>query len=251
MPLIKPNQSIIPFPSLLKDDSYDEKEVLEEIIKLQVNSTESGTNLKRFLMEKSRIEDEIKVTMNVHILSILDDALPPKENDPWSLEKLAPTKLIIELADRTIKRPKGLVENVLVGIDKFVFPVDFIVLDMPDDVKVPLIPERPLLSTAHAKIDVFKRKIALRVGNDKIVFKCDSPTSNLIKRVYVLGLRERMEVDLEARLMAEALILDRSQDPGFGDFLELNDLNVPLELRNNAMEDLESDDEDGEIVDEP
>ncbi|GKA43130.1 homeodomain-like protein [Tanacetum coccineum] len=41
-------------------------------------------------------------------------------------------------------------------------PIHFIILDMPEDVKVPLIIGRPFLSTAHAKIDVFKRKITLR-----------------------------------------------------------------------------------------
>ncbi|GKB11892.1 gag-pol polyprotein [Tanacetum coccineum] len=148
----------------------------------------------------------------------------------FGLGKLAPTKLIVELADRTVKPPKGIAKNVLVGIGKFVFPVDFIVLDMPEDIKVPLILGRPFLSIAHAKIDVFKRKIALRIGNDKIVFKSDNPTSNIIKKVYVLGLREWMELDLEARLMGEALILDRSQDLEFGHFLELNE---PLELRRN------------------
>ncbi|GJU38013.1 putative reverse transcriptase domain-containing protein [Tanacetum coccineum] len=78
------------------------------------------------------------------------------------LGDLAPTKLIGELADRTIKYPKGVADNVLVGIGKFIFPVDFVVLDMPEDVKVPFILGRPFLSTAHAKIDVFKREITLR-----------------------------------------------------------------------------------------
>ncbi|GJS84628.1 zinc finger, CCHC-type containing protein [Tanacetum coccineum] len=144
------------------------------------------------------------------------------------LGELAPTKLIVEFVDRTLKRSKGIAENVLVGIDKFVFAVDFIVLDMPENIKVPLILERPFLSTAHAKIDVFERKIALRIGNDKIVFKSDNPASSIVKKVYMLGLRERMELDLEARLMGEALILNRSLDPKFEDFLELNDLNEPL-----------------------
>nr|GEW79674.1 putative reverse transcriptase domain-containing protein [Tanacetum cinerariifolium] len=115
------------------------------------------------------------------------------------------------------------------GIDKFVFPVDFIILDMPEDIKVPLILERPFLSTAHAKINVFKSKITLRVKEEKIIFKSVKPASSLIKRVYML--RERMELDLEARLMRETLVLNRSLDPLFEDFIELNDLNVPLELR--------------------
>ncbi|GJZ18118.1 putative reverse transcriptase domain-containing protein [Tanacetum coccineum] len=51
-------------------------------------------------------------------------------------------------------------------IVKYVFPVDFIILDMLEDVNVPLILERPFLSTAHAKVDVFKRKITLRGGDE-------------------------------------------------------------------------------------
>ncbi|GJW12694.1 hypothetical protein Tco_1578521 [Tanacetum coccineum] len=119
------------------------------------------------------------------------------------LGELAHTKLIVELADRTMKYPKGIAENMLVGIGKKKFPVDFIILDMPEDVKVPLNLERPFESIAHAKIDVFKRKITLRVGEEKIIFQSVKPASSLIKRVYMLSLRERMELDLEARLMGE------------------------------------------------
>ncbi|GJR54928.1 putative reverse transcriptase domain-containing protein [Tanacetum coccineum] len=119
------------------------------------------------------------------------------------LGELAHTKLTAELADKTIKYPKGISENILVGIGKFVFPVDFIILDMPEDVKVPLILGRPFLSTAHAKIDVFKRKITLRVGDEKIIFKRVKPAN-----------------------------------PLFGDYIELNDLNVPLELRRDQVDDL-------------
>nr|GEW55065.1 hypothetical protein [Tanacetum cinerariifolium] len=122
---------------------------------------------------------------------------------------------------------------------------------MPKDVKVTLILGRPFLSTAHAKIDVFKRKITLRVGDDKITFKSVKPASRLIKRVYLLGIRERMDLDLEAKLMGEELILNRSLDLEFGDFIELNDLNKPLELRRNQVNDLGPTREEGEIIDEP
>ncbi|GJW13416.1 integrase, catalytic region, zinc finger, CCHC-type containing protein [Tanacetum coccineum] len=96
------------------------------------------------------------------------------------LGELAYTKLTVELADRIVKHPKGITENVLVGIGKFVFPVDFIKLDMPEDVIVPLILRRPFLSTAHTKIDVFKRMITLRVGDEKIIFKSVKPASSLM-----------------------------------------------------------------------
>ncbi|GJR45249.1 retrovirus-related pol polyprotein from transposon TNT 1-94 [Tanacetum coccineum] len=167
------------------------------------------------------------------------------------LGELAHTKLTVELADRIVKHPKGIAENVLVGIGKFVFPVDFIILDMPEDVKLPLILRRHFLSTAHAKIDVFKRKITLRVGDEKIIFKSVKPSSSLIKRVYMLSLRELMELDLEARLMEETLVLNRSLEPLYGDYIELNDLNVPLELRRNQVDDLMSTIEEGEVINKP
>nr|GEV16847.1 hypothetical protein [Tanacetum cinerariifolium] len=201
--------------------------------------------------------------MNVHDSAILEDSLPPKGKDPGSftipcyinnicfkkaladlgasisvmpyttfinlgLGKLAPTKLIIGLADRTIKRPKGIAENVFVGIDKI-----------------------PFLSTAHAKIDVFKRKITLKVVDDKIMFKNNNPTISIIRRVYALGLRERIELDLKARLMGEALILKRSLDHVYGYYIELNNLNEPLELRRNQIKYLGPTIEDGEIINEP
>ncbi|GKB13056.1 putative reverse transcriptase domain-containing protein [Tanacetum coccineum] len=145
------------------------------------------------------------------------------------LGELALTKLTVKFADRTMKHAK----------------------DMPEDVKVPLILGRPFLSTAHAEIDVFKRKITLRVGDEKITFKSVKPTSSLIKKVYMLSLTERMELDLEARLMGESLILNRSLDPLYEDYIKLNDLNEPLELRINQVDDLKPTIEEGEVVDKP
>ncbi|GKD66144.1 putative reverse transcriptase domain-containing protein [Tanacetum coccineum] len=153
------------------------------------------------------------------------------------LGELAHTKLTMELADRIVKYPKGIAENVLVGIGKFTFPVDFIILDMPKDIKVPLILERPFLSTARAKIDVYKRKITLRVREEKIIFKSVKPASSIINRVYMLNLRERMRLDLKARLMGETLVLNRSLDPFLEDYIKLNDLNEPFELRRNQGDD--------------
>ncbi|GKG18152.1 putative reverse transcriptase domain-containing protein, partial [Tanacetum coccineum] len=86
------------------------------------------------------------------------------------LGELAHTKLSVELADRTVKYLKGIAENVLVSIGKFTFPIDFIILDMSEDIKVPLIVRRPFLSTVRAKIDVYKRNITLRVGEERIIF---------------------------------------------------------------------------------
>ncbi|GKC55267.1 putative reverse transcriptase domain-containing protein [Tanacetum coccineum] len=130
------------------------------------------------------------------------------------------------------------------------FPSHFIVLDMPEDIKVPLILRRPFLSTSRAKIDVYKRKITLRVGEENIIFKSIKPASSLIKRVYMLILRERMELDLKARLMGETLVLNRSLDHFLEDYIELNDLNEPFELRRNQGDDLMPTIEEGKVIEE-
>ncbi|GJW30177.1 putative reverse transcriptase domain-containing protein [Tanacetum coccineum] len=166
------------------------------------------------------------------------------------LGELAHTKLTVELADRTMKYPKRIAKNVLVGIGKFTFPDDFRILDMPEDIKVPLILRRSFLSTARAKIDVYKRKITLRVGEEKIIFKCVKPASSIIKRVYMLSLRERIELDLEARLIGETLVFNRSLDPFSEDYIELNVLNEPFELRRNQGDDLMPTIEEGEVIKE-
>ncbi|GJZ83712.1 ribonuclease H-like domain-containing protein [Tanacetum coccineum] len=57
------------------------------------------------------------------------------------LGNLAHTRLAIELADRTIKHPRGIAKNMLVRIGKFIFPIDFVILDIPEDDDVPLILE--------------------------------------------------------------------------------------------------------------
>ncbi|GJY65927.1 homeodomain-like protein [Tanacetum coccineum] len=230
--------------------------------KFQVCSNESATSIKRLLGEKWRIEEEIKAKMNEHSSTIIKDGLPPKERDPWSFtlpctinnmhfnKALADLGTSVSVMPYSTFTPIGIAENVLVGIDKFVFLVDFVIIDMPEDLKTPLILGRPFLSSAHAKIDVFKRKFDVRVGNDILVFKSNNPTNHIVMKVYALGLRERMGLDLEARLMGEALFLNRSRDPEFRYYIELNDLNEPLELRNHENEDLGPTIDDGEVIDE-
>nr|GEX75192.1 hypothetical protein [Tanacetum cinerariifolium] len=246
--MFESRKTTIPFLSRLNDYCCDEKRVLYE-----------PQNLDAYSYGAIRIDDSIprkekdprSFTLPCYINNVcFENALanlgasvsvmPLSTYLNLGLVELAHTKLTVELADRTVQHSKGIAENVLVGIGKFIFPVDFIILDMPEDVKVPLILGRPFLSTAHAKIDVFKRKITLRVGDEKIICKCGKHASSLVKRVYMSSLRERMKLDLEARLIGETLILNRSLDPLYRDYIKLNDLNVPLELRRDQVDDLMS-----------
>ncbi|GKF96090.1 reverse transcriptase domain-containing protein, partial [Tanacetum coccineum] len=59
------------------------------------------------------------------------------------LETLKPTKMSIRLADRSFQHPIGIAKNMLAEVGKFTFPVDFVILEMEEDSKVPLILGRP------------------------------------------------------------------------------------------------------------
>ncbi|GKE32843.1 putative reverse transcriptase, RNA-dependent DNA polymerase [Tanacetum coccineum] len=82
---------------------------------------------------------------------------------PYSLFKrlglgsLKPIKMAIKMADRSMQSPKGIKENVLVKISNFVFPIDFVVLDIMEDENILIILGRPMLATAHARIDVYDK----------------------------------------------------------------------------------------------
>ncbi|GKB85250.1 reverse transcriptase domain-containing protein [Tanacetum coccineum] len=67
----------------------------------------------------------------------------------------------------------GIVKNVLIKVDKLVLLVYFVILDMPEDSRISIILGRPFLATARAMIDVFNKKITLRVGDDEVIFDMD------------------------------------------------------------------------------
>ena len=67
--------------------------------------------------------------------------------------------MCLQLADQSVLYPVGIVENILVKIRNFFVPIDFVVLDMQEDMKTPLILGRPFLSTTNAHIDVGAKKL--------------------------------------------------------------------------------------------
>nr|GFA24198.1 reverse transcriptase domain-containing protein [Tanacetum cinerariifolium] len=87
-----------------------------------------------------------------------------------SLPELTPTRMTLELADRSITRPKGVAEDVFVKVGKFYFPTDFVVVDFEADHRVPLILGRSFLRTARALIDVYGEEITLRVNDEAVTF---------------------------------------------------------------------------------
>src|SRR5262249_42778624 len=89
------------------------------------------------------------------------------------------TRMSIQLADRTIRHPRGIIKNILVRVDKFLFPIDFVVLDMDEKFEMPLILGRPFLATTRALIDVEKIRLILRVRNEKVILDMENEPLSL------------------------------------------------------------------------
>ncbi|GJZ23831.1 reverse transcriptase domain-containing protein [Tanacetum coccineum] len=85
-----------------------------------------------------------------------------------------PYKPKIPLADRSFQYLVGIAKNMLVEVGKFTFPVDFVILEMEEDSKVPLILGRPFLHTADTIIRVKQKQLNLGVGTERMIFNIDS-----------------------------------------------------------------------------
>ncbi|GKD67987.1 reverse transcriptase domain-containing protein [Tanacetum coccineum] len=94
------------------------------------------------------------------------------------LTKLTPTRMTLELANRSFAHPKGIAEDVIVKVGKFKFLADFVVLDYDVDPRAPLILGRPFLRTALTLIDVHGEELILRDGDEKLIFHADSTSKH-------------------------------------------------------------------------
>ena len=149
-----------------------------------------GINKKAFLTEQVssiiqsrtllKYKDPGSPTITVNIgVTCIDKALldlgASVNLPPYSMYKqlglgeLKPTNITLSLADRSVKIPKGIVEDVLVKVDNFYYPVDFVVLDtepMAESThKVPIILGRPFLAITNAIINCRNGVMQLTFGN--------------------------------------------------------------------------------------
>ncbi|XP_062094021.1 uncharacterized protein LOC133800059 [Humulus lupulus] len=167
--------------------------------------------MKVILSKKMKLEYYEIVTLTEECSAILQKKLSPKLKDPGSftipcsiggsmvtkalcdlwasinlmplsifrklkLGEARPTTVSLQMADRSIKHPRGVIEDVLVKLDTFIFPVDFIILDMEEDENISIILGRPFLATGRALIDVQKSKLKLRVQNEEVTFNVFAAT---------------------------------------------------------------------------
>jgi len=81
-----------------------------------------------------------------------------------------PTSMRLQMADRSMKRTLGIIDDVLVRVDKFILPADFVILDCEVDYEVSIILGRPFLATGKALVYVEAGELTFRVGDEKVVF---------------------------------------------------------------------------------
>ncbi|GJR44202.1 reverse transcriptase domain-containing protein, partial [Tanacetum coccineum] len=139
------------FKSLLNN-----KEKLFDLVKTPVNENCSAVILKK-LPEKLGDPDKFLIPCDfqgmVEFSALADlgasiNLMPLSVWKKLSLPELTSTRMTLELADRSITRPKVVAEDVFVNVGKFHYPADFIVVDYDADPRVPLILGRPFLRTA-------------------------------------------------------------------------------------------------------
>ncbi|XP_061376347.1 uncharacterized protein LOC133318377 [Gastrolobium bilobum] len=159
--------------------------------------------MKDLLSKKCRLKECETVALTKECSAIIQKKPPPKLKDPGSfsipieignievgkalcdlgasinlmplsmcralgIKELKPTTVSLQLADRSIRRPDGVIEDVLVKIDKFIFPAYFVVLNMEEDTEIPLLLGRPFLAILKAIIDVEQGKLMLRVNEETV-----------------------------------------------------------------------------------
>nr|GEV98876.1 reverse transcriptase domain-containing protein [Tanacetum cinerariifolium] len=181
-----------------------------------VHMPKFASMFKKLLNNKKKLIELTKTPLSENCLAVVLKKLPEKLGDPgrflipcdfsefdnclaladlgasinlmplsiWKklkLPTLNDTKMVLELADRTISKPMGVAENVFVKDSKFYFPADFVVLDFVAEPRVPLILGRPFLSTAHAIINVHKREIIIGQDQQSLTIQCGDISS--IKKV--------------------------------------------------------------------
>ncbi|XP_075092535.1 uncharacterized protein LOC142172755 [Nicotiana tabacum] len=81
-----------------------------------------------------------------------------------------PTLMLLLLADRMVKRPIGILDDVLVQVGKFVFPADFVILDCQVDEEIPIILGGPFLATGRALIDCETGELKMRLNDKEVIF---------------------------------------------------------------------------------
>ncbi|XP_073121322.1 uncharacterized protein [Henckelia pumila] len=163
-----------PYPQRFKKKAIDEQfsKFLDIFKKIHINipfvdALEQMSNYAKFIKDvmskKRRLKENEVVNLTEECSAIL-------QKKTLELRDVKATTITLQLADQSITYPQSIVEDVLVKVDKFIFPADFVIWDMDEDEETPLIFGRPFLTTSRALIDVHKGELTLRVGGEAVIF---------------------------------------------------------------------------------
>ncbi|GJR42306.1 reverse transcriptase domain-containing protein [Tanacetum coccineum] len=155
------------------------KDKILELTKTPVNENCSAVILKTFpekLGDPGRFLipcdfPELDECLALADLGASINLMPLSVFEKLNRQGLTKTRMVLELADRSISTPTGIAEDVFVKVGTFYFPADFVVVDYDADPRVPLILGRPFLRTARALIDVHGEEMTLRHDDQSVTFK--------------------------------------------------------------------------------
>ncbi|GJS14229.1 reverse transcriptase domain-containing protein [Tanacetum coccineum] len=184
----KPNPKLsIPYPSRLNNQKLREKANNQMLEFLQIfqrlhfdisfadalpHMTKFAFMFKSLRSNKQKLFELANTPLNENCSAVLLKKLPKKLGDPskLSLPELTPTRMTLELANRSVAYLVGVAEDVFMKVGKFHFLATFVVVDYDVDPRVPLILRRSFLRTAQALIDVHGKELTLRVNDEAITF---------------------------------------------------------------------------------
>ncbi|GJR69556.1 reverse transcriptase domain-containing protein [Tanacetum coccineum] len=221
------------FKKLLND-----KDKIIELTKTPVNENCSAVILKKF-PEKLGDPDKFLIPCDFpemnECLALADlgasiNLMPLSIWKELNLPALTKTRMILELADRTISTPTGIAEDVFVKVETFFFPTNFVVVDYIADPRVPLILGRPFLRTARTLIDVHGEQMTLRHDDQSVTFKVgDTKTFSYniiesVNRVDVIDIaceeyaQEVLEISESGNPISPSDLMIDSRSPSFTPF---------------------------------
>ncbi|GJZ61806.1 RNA-directed DNA polymerase, eukaryota, reverse transcriptase zinc-binding domain protein [Tanacetum coccineum] len=186
----------------LEESTRTRTEMEEWVKKLQenakINTRNQSASLKNLETQieqltkdfHTKAANEINSPSLVQYLGASVNVMPKSIFEHLKLARLKKTDMLVEMADMIKRSPIGIVENVLVKVDKFLFPSYFVVMDMLNRRNETIILGRPFLATIHAEIDVFNKEISLGIRGDRVTFDMDKKIHNFttpIGEIYMIN----------------------------------------------------------------
>ncbi|XP_057755963.1 uncharacterized protein LOC130975156 [Arachis stenosperma] len=179
----------LPYPQRFNKEVKDQyfHKFLETFKKLEINIplAEALEQMPLALIQKGlppKLEDpgsfllpctigELTITKAMCDLGASINLIPSSLVKKLHIKEVKPVQMSLELVDKSIVHPRGVVENLLVKVDSFIYPADFVVLESDKDDGDSVILGRPFLATARAIIDIEKGELTLRMHDQSVTLK--------------------------------------------------------------------------------